>query len=263
MFMISSSYLPSRCDSDSDCTMRWWRQTADPSDTVIGLGFYASRTHMDHRYVLTFRTLASGRFHRVIFLLLLPQVNVVCTKIKGEPIYEVIRPIGAHQELVAFYLPEQPEELFFVRMRNRLYRQTMDSILEGEWEKLPQKGAFKLIKIYLFQQTLPWISPCHSCPALCCRSHLPAAERMSTNLSPATPSQYPPTTWWTHRSPSSIINAPHQSHVPIAESVPSCPAKCAERPLTGLAYLSDTCGHIQVSHWLKITIASIAFTEVF
>lgn len=58
------------------------------------------------------------------------QVNVVCTKIKGEPIYEVIRPIGAHQELVTFYLPEQPEELFFVRMRNRLYRQTMDSILE-------------------------------------------------------------------------------------------------------------------------------------
>lgn len=56
---------------------------------------------------------------------------MVCTKIKGEPIYEVIRPVGAHQELVTFYLPEQPEELFFVRMRNRLDRQTMDSIIEG------------------------------------------------------------------------------------------------------------------------------------
>lgn len=67
------------------------------------------------------------------------QVNVVCTKIKGEPIYEVIRPIGAHQELVTFYLPEQPEELFFVRMRNRLYRQTMDSILEGQLDTKAQE----------------------------------------------------------------------------------------------------------------------------
>lgn len=72
------------------------------------------------------------------------QVNVVCTKIKGEPIYEVIRPIGAHQELVTFYLPEQPEELFFVRMRNRLDRQTMDSIIEGEFRKI-----FLLIKILI------------------------------------------------------------------------------------------------------------------
>ncbi|XP_070506388.1 uncharacterized protein [Chironomus tepperi] len=59
-----------------------------------------------------------------------PQVNIVCTKINGEVIYEVVKPIPMHQELVAFYLPERPEELFLGRMRNTFYRRTMDSILE-------------------------------------------------------------------------------------------------------------------------------------
>lgn len=56
----------------------------------------------------------------------------MCTKVKGEPLYEVVKPIAAHQELVVYYLPERPEELFFVRMRSTLYRRTMDSILEGK-----------------------------------------------------------------------------------------------------------------------------------
>lgn len=51
---------------------------------------------------------------------------------KGEPVYEAVKPVSAHTELVVYYLPERPEEMFFVRMRNNLYRQTMDSILEGE-----------------------------------------------------------------------------------------------------------------------------------
>jgi hypothetical protein len=59
-------------------------------------------------------------------------VNLVCTKVKGEPIYEVVKPIPVQQELVVYYIPERPEELFFVQMRNNLYRQTMDSILEGK-----------------------------------------------------------------------------------------------------------------------------------
>ncbi|CAG9129000.1 unnamed protein product [Plutella xylostella] len=59
-----------------------------------------------------------------------PQVNLVCTMVKGEPVYEAVKPVSAHTELVVYYLPERPEELFFVRMRNNLYRQTMDSILE-------------------------------------------------------------------------------------------------------------------------------------
>lgn len=58
---------------------------------------------------------------------------MICTKVKGEPIYEVIKSISTQQELVVFYLPERPEELFFSRMRSTFYRQTMDSILEGNW----------------------------------------------------------------------------------------------------------------------------------
>lgn len=58
---------------------------------------------------------------------------MVCTKVKGEPIYEVVRPIPINQELIVYYLPERPEELFFARMRTTLYRQTMDSILEGKF----------------------------------------------------------------------------------------------------------------------------------
>lgn len=65
----------------------------------------------------------------------------MCTKVKGEPLYEVVKPIAAHQELVVYYLPERPEELFFVRMRSTLYRRTMDSILEGEWEHCDATGA--------------------------------------------------------------------------------------------------------------------------
>lgn len=60
-----------------------------------------------------------------------PQVNIVCTKISGEVIYEVVKPIAMHQELIVFYLPERPEELFMGRMKHSFYRRTMDSILEG------------------------------------------------------------------------------------------------------------------------------------
>lgn len=54
--------------------------------------------------------------------------------------YEIHRPIAAHQELVVYYLAERPEELLFVHMRSTLYRRTMDSILEG-----------KLIEKYIIQ----------------------------------------------------------------------------------------------------------------
>lgn len=46
--------------------------------------------------------------------------------------YEAVKPVPPDTELLVYYLPERPEELFFVRMRTSLYRQTMDSILEGK-----------------------------------------------------------------------------------------------------------------------------------
>lgn len=62
-----------------------------------------------------------------------PAVNLVATKVRGEPVYEAVKPIASDTELLVYYLPERPEELFFVRMRASLYRQTMDSILEGKY----------------------------------------------------------------------------------------------------------------------------------
>ena len=94
-----------------------------------------------------------------------PNVNVVCSKIKGikshsslvrfiqyfnlfvglfffyltgEPVYEAVRPIAAHTELVVFYLPSQhddEEELYAglpaVRsLRSSLFRRTMGLILQ-------------------------------------------------------------------------------------------------------------------------------------
>lgn len=70
------------------------------------------------------------------FSLSIKQVNVVCAKVNGEPVYEIHRPIAAHQELVVYYLAERPEELLFVHMRSTLYRRTMDSILEGKQIKV-------------------------------------------------------------------------------------------------------------------------------
>lgn len=56
----------------------------------------------------------------------------MCTIVNGKPVYEIIRPIAAHQELVVYYLPDQerPKELFYAHMRSILNRRTMDSILE-------------------------------------------------------------------------------------------------------------------------------------
>ncbi|XP_014250296.1 zinc finger protein 287 [Cimex lectularius] len=62
------------------------------------------------------------------------QVNIIGTKIKGEPIYEAVKNIPANSELVVYFLPERPEEVFFMPavhyLRNSLYRRTMDTILE-------------------------------------------------------------------------------------------------------------------------------------
>lgn len=61
--------------------------------------------------------------------------------IKGEPVYEAVRPIGANTELVVFYLPglhDDDEELLYgglpaVRsLRSSLFRRTMGLILQGK-----------------------------------------------------------------------------------------------------------------------------------
>ncbi|PSN30671.1 hypothetical protein C0J52_25576, partial [Blattella germanica] len=63
------------------------------------------------------------------------EVNLIGTKVKGEPLYEAVKSIPANSELVVYFLPERPEEVFFMPavhyLRNSLYRRTMDTILEG------------------------------------------------------------------------------------------------------------------------------------
>ncbi|KAF0291425.1 Zinc finger protein 564 [Amphibalanus amphitrite] len=63
-----------------------------------------------------------------------PDVNLVGSRFRGEPIYEVIRPIAAHSEIVVFYLPEPPQEEFVLPavayLRHSLYKKTMYAILE-------------------------------------------------------------------------------------------------------------------------------------
>lgn len=69
----------------------------------------------------------------------------MCTKIKGEPIYEIVRHVPAHEELVVFYLLERIEDEILTRIQNTIYRQTMDSILEGQSSDLRlHKGTLPL-----------------------------------------------------------------------------------------------------------------------
>ena len=62
-------------------------------------------------------------------------VSPVLLCVAGEPLYETVKSIPANSELVVYFLPERPEEVFFMPavhyLRNSLYRRTMDTILEG------------------------------------------------------------------------------------------------------------------------------------
>lgn len=72
---------------------------------------------------------------------------MICTKIKGEYLYEAVKPISAHQELIVYYLLEQherPEDFLFVHMRSSIYRKTLNSILEGESSPVTLKKPMKI-----------------------------------------------------------------------------------------------------------------------
>ncbi|XP_021703813.1 zinc finger protein 235 [Aedes aegypti] len=148
-FALAVTGLGARNSRDQTATV--WSNTAIPQGTLcypfqgtvridnLDVYSYVDEDDIRHRFGLYDEiTTANGRRVRhcnwIRFLRVSetygPQVNVVCAKVKGEPIYEIVKPIPSHQELVVYYLPEGPEELFFIRMRSQLYRQTMDSILE-------------------------------------------------------------------------------------------------------------------------------------
>ncbi|XP_064539190.1 zinc finger protein ZFP2-like [Drosophila montana] len=57
-------------------------------------------------------------------------VNLICSMVKGDPLYEVIKPVKINQELVVYYIPERREDNIFSTVRSTLYRKAMDSILQ-------------------------------------------------------------------------------------------------------------------------------------
>ncbi|GLH12364.1 Uncharacterized protein GBIM_17098 [Gryllus bimaculatus] len=116
----------------------------DDNDIRHRFGCYDEITEVDRRRV--------RHCNWVRFLRAAPtysdEVNLVGNKHKGEPMYEAIKNIPANSELVVYFLPERPEEVFFMPamhyLRNSLYRRTMDTILE---EKKNYK--FKLHQFFL------------------------------------------------------------------------------------------------------------------
>ncbi|XP_011502745.1 PREDICTED: zinc finger protein 235-like [Ceratosolen solmsi marchali] len=62
------------------------------------------------------------------------QVNLVGTKVKGEPIFEVVKNVQRNAELVAWFLPTHEENFVFISTeicsRSAMYRCTIDSILD-------------------------------------------------------------------------------------------------------------------------------------
>ncbi|XP_046663645.1 zinc finger protein 79-like isoform X2 [Homalodisca vitripennis] len=102
----------------------------DDNDIRHRFGCYDEITEVDRRRV---RHCNWVRFLRTTTTYS-AEVNIIGTKVKGEPIYEAVKTIPANSELVVYYLPERPEDVFFMPavhyLRHSLYRRTMDTILE-------------------------------------------------------------------------------------------------------------------------------------
>ncbi|XP_049763472.1 zinc finger and SCAN domain-containing protein 22-like [Schistocerca gregaria] len=102
----------------------------DDNDIRHRFGCYDEITEVDRRRV---RHCNWVRFLRAVHEYT-EDVNLIGTKIKGEPMYEVVKTIPANSELVVYFLPERPEEVFFMPavhyLRTSIYRRTMDTILE-------------------------------------------------------------------------------------------------------------------------------------
>ncbi|XP_021939987.1 zinc finger protein 771-like isoform X2 [Zootermopsis nevadensis] len=102
----------------------------DDNDIRHRFGCYDEITEVDRRRV---RHCNWVRFLRAASTYS-DEVNLIGTKVKGEPLYEAVKSIPANSELVVYFLPERHEEVLFMPavhyLRNSLYRRTMDTILE-------------------------------------------------------------------------------------------------------------------------------------
>ena len=84
------------------------------------------------------------------------EVNVIGTKgPTGEPIFDLIKDIGPKTELVAFFVPERPEEAFLLPaiqyLRTTLFKRLIDNVLEES----PLDLSTSLVMSKVFPATSP------------------------------------------------------------------------------------------------------------
>jgi hypothetical protein len=87
------------------------------------------------------------------------EVNVIGTKgHTGEPIFDLIKDVGPKTELVAFFVPERPEEAFLLPaiqyLRTTLFKRLIDSVLE--------ESPLDLSTSLVMSKVFPAPSPTHS-----------------------------------------------------------------------------------------------------
>ena len=84
------------------------------------------------------------------------EVNLIGTKgPTGEPIFDLIKDVGPKTELVAFFVPERPEEAFLLPaiqyLRTTLFKRLIDNVLEES----PLDLSTSLVMSKVFPATSP------------------------------------------------------------------------------------------------------------
>lgn len=100
-----------------------------PADVKHRFGCYDEITELEGRPVRHCNWIRFVRFVSTCT----PDVNLVGSKFRGEPLFEVIRPIPAFTEVVVYHMPETHEEFMLpaiAYLRHSLYRRTMYTILQ-------------------------------------------------------------------------------------------------------------------------------------
>ena len=106
------------------------------------------------------------------------EINVIGTKgPTGEPVFELIRDVGPKTELVAFFVPERPEEAFLLPaiqyLRHTLFKRLIDNVLEES----PLDLSTSLVMSKVFNQHAAAAAAAHpAAVAAGAHHHLPSSH---------------------------------------------------------------------------------------
>ena len=106
------------------------------------------------------------------------EINVIGTKgPTGEPVFELIRDVGPKTELVAFFVPERPEEAFLLPaiqyLRHTLFKRLIDNVLEES----PLDLSTSLVMSKVFNQHAAAAAAVHpAAVAAGAHHHLPSSH---------------------------------------------------------------------------------------